>query len=770
MAKRKKSSPPRGPQGLRPDTAAAALEPAFVTGPLPAAAESRSTAARVAAAPIEMPQESAKGDWAPWLLCAMMVIAPAVGATTEEMLQDTLKSIVVSFAALGALLLFFMKSQRRGALRWHAFLWIPIAWMAYAAIAAVAGTFNGKSWGHPYLSTVEMIRWFIFIIIVWLTLNTMTRQRFGHLALAIHLGGVMAAFWGLCQFFFDMRLFPQGPAPASTFVNRNFLSEFVACTIPFALYCLATARRWSTALPLTVTTAITVAILGITGTRSAIASVLFSCIFLGIWVVTSRKQLAWTDWGWRKQASVAALFVTVVVSLWSAPAGTPLVDWKNGFDRFSQRGSTFGAAEYTVGSTSLRFRMWRNSVTMIKAVPVFGVGPGAWEAMQPLYQDQGVQIETDYYAHNEVLQLFAEYGLLGWVSLLALLGIMARSQWLAWRIKHPNREEELAIRWVALAGFTAFMCGSQFGFPWRLASTCAMFALILGVLAASDARLGISGPLAATALRWRSAWSTAGILFTVGCTLLAAFISERAAQCEFLIVRATKMALGLTASGDPNNPRFERTKAEIRDMIKRGTDINPHYRKITPMVADEFAKWGDWASATPIWMSVLSSRPYIPAIISNAARGYSTLGQAEKAFELLDKAKKISPDGASIRSLEIVLLARAGRMDEAAKRAQQAFTDGRADFDAAQAAIVVGRTQQDWALVRQALEWRTQGATQLNADTFMQQAELAWNLDKDLEGAVKLYRKAMQAATPQQRQTFAQFVPEPVRARVMDGF
>lgn len=719
-----------------------------------------------------MPQESAKGDWAPWLLCAMMVIAPAVGATTEEMLQDTLKSIVVSFATLGALLLFFMKSQRRGALRWHVFLWIPIAWMAYAGIAAVASSFNGKTWGHPYLSTVEMIRWFIFTVIVWLTLNTMTRQRFGHLALAIHLGGVAAAFWGVLQFVFDLRLFPQGPSPASTFVNRNFVSEFLACTLPFGLFTLARLRS----LPLVTLTAMSlgfnVAFLFMTGTRSALAAVIFSLFFVAVWMVQSRKHLAWGSWTRGHLAWVVGVFTLTVIGLGMVPSNNPLTPVGVGgtaFDRMGQRSVTFTQYEYTQGSTSYRFRMWRNTASMISKVPVFGVGPGAWESMQPLYQDQGMQIETDYYVHNEVLQLFAEYGLLGWGTLIALLGVMARSQWLAWRIKHPNRDEELAIRWVALAGFTAFMCVSQFGFPWRLASTGAMFALILGVLAASDARLGITGPLGAVAMRWRSTWSTVGIVITVGCTILAAYISERAAECERLIVRATKLALGVSASGDPNHPRFERTKADIRDMIKRGTDINPHYRKITPMVADEFAKWGDWASATPIWMSVLSSRPYVPAIISNAARGYSTLGQPDEAFKLLERAKQISPDGASVRSLEIVLLARSGQVAQAAQKANQVFADDRVDFDAAQAAIIVGRTVQDWDLVRKALDWRTKGAPQLNADTFMQQAELAWNLDKDLEGAVQLYRKAMQAANPQERQAFIRFVPEPVRARVMDG-
>ena len=42
-----------------------------------------------------------------------------------------------------------------------------------------------------------------------------------------------------------------------------------------------------------------------------------------------------------------------------------------------------------------------------------GLGAGAWENRIPLYQADGAQLETDYYVHNEFLQLVAEYGLVG---------------------------------------------------------------------------------------------------------------------------------------------------------------------------------------------------------------------------------------------------------------------------------------------------------------------------------------------------------------------
>src|SRR4029078_3081042 len=66
------------------------------------------------------------------IFAMMMFLVAALGVPHELMLQDTLKSIIVSFAALGAALLFFWQQRdRRDALRWHAVIWLPLLLMAY---------------------------------------------------------------------------------------------------------------------------------------------------------------------------------------------------------------------------------------------------------------------------------------------------------------------------------------------------------------------------------------------------------------------------------------------------------------------------------------------------------------------------------------------------------------------------------------------------------------------------------------------------------------
>src|SRR5258706_10895418 len=134
------------------------------------------------------------------------------------------------------------------------------------------------------------------------------------------------------------------------------------------------------------------------------------------------------------------------------------------------------------------------------------------------------------------------------------------------------------------------MIVSNVGFPWRMAATGALFALCLAGLAASDARLGVSARWAAARLAWQPAFSRSLAIIALCCLVLTAYITGQAAQAEQKIVTAAKIALTITGSGEPNDPKWAASKAEMLKLIREGVALNRHYRKITPMVADELAR------------------------------------------------------------------------------------------------------------------------------------------------------------------------------------
>jgi hypothetical protein len=179
------------------------------------------------------------------------------------------------------------------------------------------------------------------------------------------------------------------------------------------------------------------------------------------------------------------------------------------------------------------------------------LGAGAWESEIPLYQEEGAQLETDYYVHNEFLQLVAEYGLVGWLFLLALLAYLVLAAWRSWRGGDADDEAERPWRAVFLCSLLALLVVSSIGFPWRLAATGALFAVCLGGLAGSDARLGFTRPWLARPLPWSPRIGQAALAGVAACFVLAVVITDRAAESERKLVRAAQLALGISQSGQP---------------------------------------------------------------------------------------------------------------------------------------------------------------------------------------------------------------------------
>jgi O-antigen ligase len=687
---------------------------------------------------LPLPGEIGKGDWTAIILALMMFFTPALGVPHEMMLQDTLKSIIVAFMSLtAALVLFWRQRNRRDALRWHFVMWLPVMLCAYAL--------GSMAWAHTFLAGVEAIRWFVFSLIVWLVLNCMTRERFVMLAWAVHLGALSVALLGAAQFWFDVKFIPQGPNPAATFVNRNFAAEFVCTTLVFSAWLILRERRTAVLAFLSGTAAFHFLFLLMCGTRSALVASYLSLAFIAIMIWKFRSQFVTHQWRSSQRIIVPAMMIAVLLGLGFIKSGNPSPDLMglSPFERGVQRTAAIGAGEATF---KVRRIMWDATITMIQKRPLSGVGAGTWEADIPLYQAEGSQLETDYYAHNEFLQILGEFGIVGWLFLIGLVLYSLRSAWLTFAAKTEQEMAEGPIRAVALISLLALMLVSNIGFPWRLATTGVMFALALGLLAASDARLGLRGLVGAVRLPWTPGASQAAAVATVGCLALAGYISYKAAECEHKIVQSVKMALSISASGNPNSPRFDKTKKEMLQLAREGIAVNPHYRKITPMLGDELAKWGDWTNAIWVWESVLGSRPYVAAIASNIARGYLAIGKPDKSMEFLEQAKRVQPKAVSVRSLEVILLSRTGKEAQALEATRQAFADNALDLDLLNSGYILGVRASDFDFAIKALQKRNELIPSQAVDGYLKIGGIYDNYLKDEAKAVEAFKQAYKAA------------------------
>lgn len=685
-------------------------------------------------------------NWPALLLSLMMLVVPAVGATSEELLQDTLKSILVSFFALAASFAYFwqLRQQQASTLHWHGLLWLPLLLMAYAL--------GSMAWSHPYLAGVEAIRWFVFSLILFLGMNTLTLARVTALAWGIHLGAVIASLWTALQFWFDFKFFAQFAPPASTFVNRNFFAEFLVCTLPFSVLLLSRMRSKIAVFLLTISIGFNIVALMMTGARSALVNVLLLALLLPLIVGLYRKQLSSSGWRLRHSVALVALLVATVAGMGSVPAGNPTMITDSGrgnvLDRAFQRSlSVTEAEEYSRGTFSVRTLMWKATGRMILANPVTGVGAGAWEVQAPLYQEAKSQLETDFYAHNEILQLLAEYGLAGWLFLLSLLSYLVVAAYRTWANQTPDGQREAPVRAFALASLLVFLLVSNAGFPWRMASTGAMFALSLSMLAASDIRLGWGVPYLWETVAWRPRYAGWALCATALATLLAGFIAQQAVVCEAKLVHAYRLAQGISRSGRPNNPRLESAKTEILQLMREGIAINPHYRKVTPLVADELASWGDWKNAAWIWESVLASRPYIPVIAVNISRAYLEMGNHQKSQEYLDRAAKLQPLAPAVRSMQAQLLIQQGQYPQAAQIISEQLEIDKLDDSFVNMAYTLGTRTLDWRLAIRALELRIQKSPRDAFEGWLHLGNIYSRADLNNQAkALESYRSALATA------------------------
>ena len=697
------------------------------------------------------------------ILAAMVVLIPALGYPNELMLQDTLKSAVAAFGILGAALVFVWQGRRDATpWVWHPMLWVPLALMVYALGSMV--------WSHTFLAAVEAIRWFLFSVLLWVGLNILNLHTLPKVIWGLHAGLVIASFWTVLQFWWDLRLFPQGPQPASTFVNRNFFAEYAVTVLPFSVWILATLKSPRWLLWVAASVGLNVLAILMTGTRSALVALLLLAPLLA-WVLF-RYRGHWGAMAASRQGFVVAATALLVVILGggSIPAGNAQVQrealGQTALERSVLRASSISKpAEYTTGSFSMRSTMWMATARMVIAQPLTGVGAGAWEVEIPRYQRVASMLENDYYAHNEILQLLSEYGaVVGGLGLAFFLAYLLQAAGRTWLLPLAQGEEA-ALRAIALCSVLGLLIVGNAGFPWHLAGCACVLALTLALLGSSDTRLALNPhPLRASRLpKHLLAQGSAALL--VCCMGLAGYITLQAQRAEAYLVQAKYLAVrfGLAEqAGDAQ--KAAAFKASALDHVSSGIAINPHYRRLTAEVAEVFAARGDWKNAVWILESVATSRPHVPAIWKALAEGFAQLGEHSQAERAYQEVRRLRPDAISTITLQANLLVKAGNAERAADILNHQFDTNATDFEMVQAAYAIGYTTRNWRLVERALETYIAMWPDLAADGYFRLGKLyADSAPEDKAKAIKAFRQGLATLPQAQHNNYIQQVPGPFK-------
>jgi O-antigen ligase len=683
-------------------------------------------------------------DGAAFLIALLFLLLPAIGMPVAEIMQDTFKSALVASTATGAALMLAMRLPSGQKVVLHPALLLPASLAMYAAISVL--------WAHPYLAAVEAARWAVILLLITVAINSLNRERLGWLALAIHVGAATASLWVILQFTVDLQWFAQNDSnPGSTFANRNFFAEYAVTALPFSVYAMLHSRRWHVTCLIAIAMALIVVAIMMTGTRSALLTMwllMGTVLPFAAW----RYRRALPAAGWSRQQRIAAqvVFVLTAIILAALPTHNPRIAAEERGTTGFERAITRTSAALTFSDSSLRMRasMWRSTMQVILDHPVTGVGAGNWQSVIPAYEGaQGASLELDAHAHNEYLEIVAEYGLVGCLFLAALGAYLLRSTMLTWRA--GPQDPHGPMRATALTSLLALLMVSGAGFPWHMAGTAALLAIAVALLAVTERPEFAHAYLNAS---WHPSWRAPAAALSAAALGLSAYVFQQASLCEIKLVRATKLAFYIDDAGDVTNEVHAPLKAEVERLAREAIAINPHYRSLTPGLGDEFGKWGDWEQAVFIWESVLEHRPNLVAVLTNTARGYLALQQPDKALTYLGRARAIAPNSVAVRSAEVAMLTNTPGQDAAAARAARAaMASGRVDLDLLSNAFVVGSRSNDGPLTADAARMLQKLSADALPDAYMQLADWYMRVGGSTGRAIAAWQKALVLSSPATR-------------------
>lgn len=297
--------------------------------------------------------------------------------------------------------------------------------------------------------------------------------------------GLALAVFGLLQHFsWNGRLYWLRPlttaasSPFGPFVNHNHFAGYLEMLtlLPVALLATGAVRREKRLFYLFAAAMMGLAVI-VSLSRGGMLALGSGAIFLLALSIRNNSRDSERPAALRHLAgwgAVAALLLAIVIGiLWLG--ADPIIERVT-------TGQLTGGATKTETFYSSRGWIWKDTLAMILARPVTGVGLGAYETVYPNYSqhDSGLIVDK---AHNDYLQLLAEGGLIaGLLALWFLLavfrsvaqGMQARDPWQA------------AIALGSGAGISALLVHSFFDFNLQLPSNALLF-LLLAVTAAQAA-------------------------------------------------------------------------------------------------------------------------------------------------------------------------------------------------------------------------------------------------------------------------------------------
>jgi O-antigen ligase len=393
--------------------------------------------------------------WATALFAAQLYLSPAQWFPVLEPMHH---AVILSVVALGTIGLRRLLTNEPLWMGWRT------AFLAVYAVEAVLSVMWSVDPPGTVTGSLEIVKHFLFFFCIANAVNTPRRLK---IALGLYAAAAIVPGWGTFNNYMHDELLVEGFRGRwlGVLADPNHDAMALVGALPILMYFLVGKghRPWLRIIGLLGTAT---SLAGIVATHSRGGTIGLVVAVVAFALLSHHKALA----------STAALVGAAGVLL-LAPASF----WER------NETATLGAEDLSIEG---RLEAWQVAGRILHERPMLGVGESAflaaWSQYAPIDSDR--LFGHRYVAHNFILEVQGQLGLVG---LLGVMTFIAMCSWSAWRARNGELGGEARAILAALVGYMVCQMFSGYSKSWFLYALCG-FATCCDVWArrAAEARAG----------------------------------------------------------------------------------------------------------------------------------------------------------------------------------------------------------------------------------------------------------------------------------------
>jgi len=273
---------------------------------------------------------------------------------------------------------------------------------------------------------------------------------------------------GIFQWFIDFKgsdfLAGQTPVP-STFGNKNIATHVIVISLPLVLYYFLRSKHILNFSFSVLSFFSALIFIYLSATKGAILAIFVELIVLLLFILFSKVKFSRTF----SKSEYLALFLIIIFSFilfFDSFFGQSFDNLQGSFK------SIIESSDARITSLSVRIYIWADSLSYFLNSPLYGHGLGNFN--NELSYDGYFHVLQR--AHNDILELAVELGIIGLVLFLSYLILILRDQ-----LKIINSSKDSLFFSLIFISFLGIFSHAQVSFPFQLGVVPIIFAFLVSI-------------------------------------------------------------------------------------------------------------------------------------------------------------------------------------------------------------------------------------------------------------------------------------------------